>query len=274
MDLKGKVVVVTGAARGIGQAVAQEYAHRGARVVLADISVAAQQEAVSRLQESGHEAYSFQVDVAKDNEVKQFAAQVIKEVGVPDIVHNNAAIIRSGSIIDIEIEDLLQQMDVNVFGYLRVTQAFVRAMIERGQGKIVITASPNGLFPAPMVSANLAAYCLCKAADVSMAQCLAATLKPHGITVSVLFPDMTFSDGIGKIEGKASDEFHQAVGQHMATNGVAAEVNARGLIDGVQSGAFFVSAHPSIKSGLAAWASNGIDPLKDWLDPNTGSNEK
>lgn len=150
MSLKGKVVVVTGAARGIGQAVAQEYASRGALVVLADISVVAQDDVVSRLRASGDKANSFRVDVAKDNEVKQVAAKVIKDIGVPDIVHNNAVITRSRSVIDIEIEHLVQQMDVIVFGYLRITQAFREAMIERGQGEIVLTSSANGLFPPPM----------------------------------------------------------------------------------------------------------------------------
>lgn len=269
MDLKDKIVVVTGAARGIGQAVASEYAHRGARVVLADISGPAQDKVRSQLREKGHEVHSFKVDVSQDSEVKQFAAQVIKDIGVPDIVHNNAAIIRSGSIIDLEIEDLYRQMDVNVFGYIRVTQAFVRAMIERGSGKIVITASPNGLNPPPMVSANLAAYCLCKAADISMAQCLAVTLKPHGVTVSVLFPDLTFSDGIAELQGKASDEFHKGLIHYATTTGVPADVNAQALVDGIQSGLFFVTAHPGIEAGVAAWASNGIDPQTDWLVVNT-----
>lgn len=268
MDFKDRIVVVTGAAGGIGQAAAREYAHQGARVVLADINLAPQQSTVLELRKSGLEAHAYEVDVSSDEQVAKFAASVIQGVGIPDVIHNNAAMTRSGSIIAIEIEDLRQQIDVNVFGYLRVTNAFLPAMIDRGSGHIAITASPNGINPPPMVAANLAAYCISKAANVSTAQCLAVTLKPLGITVSLLFPDLTNTGGGRQLMGKASTEFHQTLA-HIMSLGTGADVVAKKLIEGIKIGKFFVNATPGYETALVEWAKNELDPQRDWVQENT-----
>ncbi|KEF56924.1 uncharacterized protein A1O9_07114 [Exophiala aquamarina CBS 119918] len=268
MEFQGKIVVVTGAAAGIGQALAREYAHQGARVVLADINLAPQESTVVELRRSGLEAYAYEVDVSSDEQVTEFAASVLRDVGVPWVIHNNAAITWSGSIVDIEIEDLRQQIDVNVFGYLRVTNAFLPSMIDRGSGQIAITASPNGINPPPMVAANLAAYCLSKAANVSMAQCLAVTLKPLGIAVSLLFPDLTNTHQGRQFTGKASTEFHQMLA-HIMSNATAADNVAKRLIEGIKVGKFFVNAMPGYEAALLEWAKNELDPHRDWVGENT-----
>ncbi|KEF54373.1 uncharacterized protein A1O9_09539 [Exophiala aquamarina CBS 119918] len=266
MEFGNKIVIVTGAARGIGQAAAREYARQGARVVLADINMTEQQTTASQLRASGYEANAYKVDISKDEEVHQFATWVTENIGIPDLIHNNAVMLRSGGILDIEIEDIQELMNVNVFGYLRVVRAFLPAMLERGSGHIAVTASPNGINPQPMVSANLAAYCLCKAADVSLAQCLAVSLKPLGLSVSLLFPNISYTESVEELSGKAPAEFHQGLAQVMMAHGTSPETNAKMLIEGLKEGKFFVNAHPGYELVLREWVSHDLDPLVDWVD--------
>ncbi|KAK6365135.1 hypothetical protein LTS17_011613 [Exophiala oligosperma] len=258
MEFKSKIIVVTGAARGIGRAAAIEYARQGARVVLADINMAEQQATVSQLRASGYDAHAYKVDISLDEEVHRFAAWVVKNLGAPDLIHNNAVMLRSGGILDIDIDDVQEQMNVNVFGYLRVVRAFLPAMLERGNGHIAVTASPNGINPQPLVSANLAAYCLCKAADVSLAQCLAVSLKPRGLSVSLLLPDISYTE--------SAAEFHQGLAQVMIAHGTSPETNAKILIEGLKEGKFFVNADPGYEDALKDWVSNDLNPLVDWVE--------
>ncbi|KAJ9634175.1 hypothetical protein H2204_006506 [Knufia peltigerae] len=266
MEFKSKIIVVTGAARGIGRAAAIEYARQGARVVLADINMAEQQATVSQLRASGYDAHAYKVDISLDEEVHRFAAWVIKNLGAPDPIHNNAVMLRSGGILDIDIDDAQEQMNVNVFGYLRVVRAFLPAMLERGDGHIAVTASPNGINPQPLVSANLAAYCLCKAADVSLAQCLAVSLKPRGLSVSLLLPDISYTESVKELSGKATAEFHQGLAQVMIAHSTSPETNAKILIEGLKEGKFFVNAHPGYEDALKDWVSNDLNPLVDWVE--------
>lgn len=266
MDYKNKIVVVTGAARGIGQATAKEYARAGARVILADVLAEPQEATVSELRAAGLEAYAYKCDVSSDEQVAQFAAAVQREVGVPDIVHNNAVMIRSGGIVDLDVESIRRQLDVNVLGYLRVTKAFLPAMIERKSGWIAITASPNGLNPPPIVSGNMLAYCLSKAAGVSMAQCMAVSLKPLGIGVSVLFPDVTYTESVEELSGTASPEFHHGFRHFIRNESRSADVVAKNLVEGLKTAKFFVNAYPGWPDALAAWATHDLDPQLDWME--------
>ncbi|KAK2936749.1 Short-chain dehydrogenase/reductase SDR [Fusarium oxysporum f. sp. vasinfectum] len=151
-DCKGKVVVVTGAARGIGQAVSVKFAELGATVVLADIQLAPQEETVAELKRKGLSAYAFQCDVTSDESVAAFATSVLESAGVPGIVYNNAVLVRSGGVLDASPNNIRHELDVNVLGYLRMAQAFLPYMISRGEGWVVNTASPNAFIPPPIVA--------------------------------------------------------------------------------------------------------------------------
>lgn len=262
---EGKTIVVTGAARSIGRAVAMEFARRGARVVLADINNSAQETTVSELKAEGLSAYAYQLDVSSDDQVAQFASSVMEKIGVPDLVFNNAARVESGGILDIEIEDIKKHMDVNVFGYIRVAKAFIPSMIKRGSGHIAIVSSPNGITPQPMVSKNMASYCLSKAADISLAQCLAVSLQPHDIGVSLLFPPLTHSEGAREMTGAAGNEFHRKLGEFLATFGVEPELIATELLDGLKEGKYFICGHAGYIDIIRAWAAGNMDPRTDWM---------
>ncbi|KAI1022138.1 hypothetical protein LB504_007315 [Fusarium proliferatum] len=264
MDYRGKIIVVTGAAHGLGKGVASAYAKAGARVILADIQQELQIPIVEFLRKSGLDAYAYKCDVSNDESVAAFAAQVESEVGTPDIIHNNAVFIRSASIFDLELESLRRQVEVNVFGYIRIIKAFLPKMVARGSGWIVNTASPNGLTPDPAVAVNLLPYCICKSADISLSQSLAVALKPHGIGVSVIFPDVTYTDTVHDLSGSSSAEFNQGFASFLKQNGKDADSEGQRIVNEVAKKKFFTSVLPKFGDILSEWAANGMDPLADY----------
>lgn len=265
MDYQDKIIVVTGAAHGLGRAVAVEFSKAGAHVVLADIQQTPQLATVEALRQAGIKAWAFQCDVGNDDSVSAFATAVQKEVGVPDIIYNNAVLIRSGGIIDLDMASLQQQVNVNVFGYIRMVQAFLPAMAARGTGWIVNTASPNGNMPIPPVASNLFSYCLCKAADISMSQCMAVSLKPLGVGVSVVFPDITYTETVDSLSGTSSDEFHQTFTSFLKQQGKNVDIVGKRIVDALRGGEFFVNVCPGYEDAVVELAKNKLNPMLDYF---------
>ncbi|ENH75307.1 Putative oxidoreductase ephD [Fusarium oxysporum f. sp. cubense race 1] len=260
-DCKGKVVVVTGAARGIGQAVSVKFAELGATVVLADIQLAPQEETVAKLKRKGLSAYAFQCDVTSDESVAAFATSVLESAGVPDIVYNNAVLVRSGGVLDASPDNIRHELDVNVLGYLRMAQAFLPHMISRGEGWVVNTASPNAFIPPPIVANNLLGYCITKGAEVSMSYCMATSLRPRDIKVSVVFPDLTYTDSVHELKGNASDEFHRGFVNFVTTQSRSADLVAGRIVDKlVSTEGYVVNVSDGFEESLKAWVNQGIEP--------------
>lgn len=149
MSLKNKLVLLTGAARGLGRSMSHAYARRGATLILVDINAAGLSSTAAALTAAGHAVHAHTCDVSSAAAVSTLAATVIRDVGVPHIVHNNTMATASGGILDADVEgDIRRQLDVNVLGYLRVAQAFLPAMVAAARGRLVFTVSPNALMPA------------------------------------------------------------------------------------------------------------------------------
>ncbi|KAF5962654.1 putative oxidoreductase ephD [Fusarium bulbicola] len=267
VDYKDKVVVVTGAGRGIGQAVSVKFAEAGAVVVLADIQLAPQQETVAELQKRGLSAYAFKCDVASEDSVAAFASSVIGSAGVPDIIYNNAVLVRSGGVLNASPDNILKEFDVNVLGYLRIAQAFIPHMVTRGTGWIVNTASPNAFIPPPIVADNLLGYCITKGAEASMSYCMAMSLKPLGIKVSLLMPDLTYTDSVHELQGNAPAAFHKGFSEFVTTQSRSAELVAGRIVGKLLSGdaRYLVNVHEGFEESLKTWAAQGMEP-----DPSLG----
>lgn len=260
-DCKGKVVVVTGAARGIGQAVSVKFAELGAIVVLADIQLAPQEETVADLKRKGLSAYAFQCDVTSDESVAAFATSVLQSAGVPDIVYNNAVLVRSGGVLDASPDNIRHELDVNVLGYLRMAQAFLPHMISRGEGWVVNMALPNAFIPPPIVANNLLGYYTTKGAEVSMSYCMATLLRHRDIKVSVVFPDLTYTDLVYELKGNASDEFHRGFVNLVTTQSRSADLVAGRIVDKlVSTEGYVVNVSDGFEESLKAWVNQGIEP--------------
>ncbi|MYV74660.1 SDR family oxidoreductase [Streptomyces sp. SID1046] len=182
----GQLVLVTGAASGIGRATAFAFAEAGARVVAVDRDAegAARTADMSRLVGAA-EAWAECVDVSDEQAMEKLAAKVAAEYGIVDVLVNNAGIGLSGSFLDTTAEDWKKVLDVNLWGVIHGCRIFGKQMAERGQGgHIVNTASAAAYLP----SRTLPAYSTSKAAVLMLSECLRAELASKSIGVSAICP--------------------------------------------------------------------------------------
>ncbi|MFJ7157485.1 SDR family oxidoreductase [Streptomyces sp. NPDC101118] len=182
----GQLVLVTGAASGIGRATAFAFAEAGARIVAVDRDGegAARTAEMARLLGSP-EAWGETVDVSDEQAMEQLAAKVAAEYGIVDVLVNNAGIGLSGAFLDTTAEDWKKVLDVNLWGVIHGCRIFGRQMAERGQGgHIVNTASAAAYLP----SRTLPAYSTSKAAVLMLSECLRAELAGKSIGVSAICP--------------------------------------------------------------------------------------
>lgn len=182
----GRLVLVTGAAGGIGRATAFAFAEAGARVIAVDRDAdgAARTAELARLV-GAPEAWSECCDVSDGQAMEQLAAKVAAERGVVDVLVNNAGIGLAGAFLDTSVEDWRAVLDVNLWGVIHGCRTFGRQMAERGQGgHIVNTASAAAFQP----SKSLSAYSTSKAAVLMLSECLRAELASRGIKVTAICP--------------------------------------------------------------------------------------
>ncbi|MCM9080541.1 SDR family oxidoreductase [Streptomyces sp. NBC_00160] len=182
----GQLVLVTGAASGIGRATAFAFAEAGARVVAVDRDAegAARTADMARLVGAA-EAWAECVDVSDEQAMEKLAAKVAAEYGVVDVLVNNAGIGLSGAFLDTSAEDWKKVLDVNLWGVIHGCRIFGKQMAERGQGgHIVNTASAAAYLP----SRTLPAYSTSKAAVLMLSECLRAELASKSIGVSAICP--------------------------------------------------------------------------------------
>ncbi|MFF2557616.1 SDR family NAD(P)-dependent oxidoreductase [Nocardia sp. NPDC058058] len=184
-DIRPRLVVVTGAGSGIGRAVALRFARGGAQVVVSDIDKDAALATVAKIQAQGRRAVAMQLDVTDPAAWQAFARDVHADLGVPDVLVNNAGILVSGAFLDLEPEDWERQLGVNLLGVVYGCRAFGQQMIEEGKrGHIVNIASAAAFTPTPVMSA----YSVSKAGVKMLTECLRLELAPKGVGVSAICP--------------------------------------------------------------------------------------
>ena len=182
------LVVVTGAGSGIGRATALGFAANGARLVAADIDSGAATSVCELIRGRGGQAHARQVDVADPAAMERFAGWVRAELGVPDVVVNNAGIAIIGPFLAHTEEDWQRIVGINLLGVVRGCRLFGAQMAERGQGgHLVNIASAAAYAPAAL----LPAYSVTKAAVRMLSECLRAELAGDGIGVTAICPGFT-----------------------------------------------------------------------------------
>lgn len=179
------LVVVTGAASGIGRATALAFAADGAEVVLSDIDEAGLAQAVHAITAAGGVAHGFVVDVADAAAVERFAEQVCVEHGTPDIVVNNAGIGVAGAFYDTPAEQFDRVLEVNLGGVVNGCRSFGRRLVERGDGGHIVNVASMAAY-SPLSSLN--AYCTSKAAVYMFSDCLRAELDAAGVGLTTICP--------------------------------------------------------------------------------------
>jgi len=181
ISVAGAVVVVTGAARGIGFAVASRFASRGATVALGDLDGQAAREAAAAI---GHRAYGYQLDVTAPESFRAFLDTVESDCGAIDILVNNAGIMPIGAFLDEPDEITRACFDVNAFAHMTAARIAAPRMIDRGRGHIVNVTSAAG----KIHSAGLASYTASKHAATAFSRSLREELRPHGVSVTAVLP--------------------------------------------------------------------------------------
>jgi len=187
--LEGKVAIVTGAAQGIGRAIAEGLAREGARIVVADLERAEETAA------SFSEGVGMTVDVSSEEDVARLARETVERCGSIDVLVNNAGLYASLEMrpfTEIPLEEWRQVMDVNVASMFLVCRAVVPVMRERGGGKIVNISSGTPFRGVPF----LLHYVTSKGAIVALTRALAKELGKDSIHVNCVAPGFTMSDGV------------------------------------------------------------------------------
>jgi 3-oxoacyl-[acyl-carrier protein] reductase len=184
MRFKGKVVVVTGGAQGIGRAIALGFGREGANVMVADLQADRAQSVAAELQAAGGQAHSVEVNVASEASVNRLAAQTFDRFGRVDVLINDAGIYLRSAVVDMAEEDWDRTINVNLGGNFLCSRAFVPAMRAQKSGRIISIASSiahNG-------AKQFAHYAASKAAIIGFVKALAREVALDGITVNVICP--------------------------------------------------------------------------------------
>ncbi|AUC95179.1 MULTISPECIES: SDR family oxidoreductase [Bradyrhizobium] len=184
MKNSGKVVAITGAARGIGKACAVRFLSDGASVVISDVDGAALAETAREL---GHadRLRTVEADVSKRADVDRIVAHTVKEFGRLDVMVNNAGVARNRDFLEISEAEFDDVMGINLKGAFFGVQAAARQMIAQGGGGVVVNmSSVNALLAIP----SLATYAMSKGAMKQLTSVAAVALAPHGIRVVAVGP--------------------------------------------------------------------------------------
>ncbi len=181
-DLTGKVAIVTGAARGLGQALARGLSAAGAKVALADILDMS--DTLAEIESAGGEAIAVPTDVRRRDRVERLVAETVRKFGTVDILVNNAGVNLIAPSLEFSEEDWDLVLDVNLKGMFLCCQAAGRVMIENGAGAIVNIGSINSEYVFP----NCAAYNASKAGVLLLTKTLAYEWGPHGVRVNAVCP--------------------------------------------------------------------------------------
>ncbi|MBI5633734.1 MAG: 3-oxoacyl-[acyl-carrier-protein] reductase [Nitrospirae bacterium] len=244
MELKGQVVMITGGARGIGKAIAEAFAAKGADLVIADISLETADETAKELSQKGVRAKAAKLDVSKAAEVAGVFDETVKDFGRVDILVNNAGITRDGLLLRMKEEDWDLVLGINLKGVFLCTKEAVKVMVKQRYGRIINIASVVAFMGNP----GQANYSASKAGIIGLTKTTAREYANRGITANAVAP--------GFISTAMTDALSENIRQEMLKS---IPIGKFGSVDDVASAvAFFAAPENGYITGQVIHVNGGM----------------
>ena len=234
--LPNQIAVVTGAGRGIGHAIALNFANAGADVVCVSRTAENAEKAAAEIRGLGRKAWAYSVDVSNTTQVEQACEQILGDTGRVDILVNNAGVTRDGLLMRMSESDWDTVLDTNLKGAFLFTRGFVRSFVKQRSGRIINVASVIGLIG----NAGQSNYAASKAALIGFTKSVARELGSRGITVNALAPGFIETD----MTAVLNDQIRQDLLKKIPLNGFGQPDDvAQAALFLASSGARYITGH-------------------------------
>ncbi|HEY2500396.1 MAG TPA: SDR family oxidoreductase [Mycobacterium sp.] len=249
--LRDKVAVITGAASGIGRAIARALADRGAHIVAVDLDNDGIQALAGELRDQGATALPQRADVSDPQAFEGIRNAALQRFGRVDIVVNNVGVLTNGLPQDIPIAEWQRILDINLMSVVRSNAAFLPMLIDQGSGHLVNTASFAGLFT---YSYDRLPYAATKAAIVQISEGLAIYLRPKNIGVTLLCPGPVLTNIAAAVPTFGGGAPLRTPGEQF---GLLDPAQVGELVaDAILRNRFFVPTHPQVVEELGRRVEN------------------
>jgi len=253
-ELQGRVAVVTGAAGGIGRAIALEFGRHGMNVALADVDEPGMQQVASELEAMGRRALCVTTDVTRKDALENLLARTVAELGACHVAVNNAGVFNSGPMLAASDEQWQRVIDINLWGVIRGSRLFGAHFAKQGEGHVVNTSSAAGLFPTP----GMCSYSTTKYAIVGFTQQLRWELAASGVGVTLLCPGVVKT----RIAMKPGVGLEHVDMEKVVSGAPSPEGLARKVVRAVRKN------HPLVRYGFDSYVYSMMRLLPIWLiDP-------
>jgi NAD(P)-dependent dehydrogenase (short-subunit alcohol dehydrogenase family) len=261
LDLTGRNFVVTGAASGIGHAIAESLVRVGAHVALVDRDGAGAQRAADRLHAQGARAIAVECDTSSEADVAQAGVRIRREFGKVNGLVNNAGLLRAGGLKEVAINDWNAVLAVNLTGYLLCSREFGQDMLAAEHGSIVHVASISALHP----QTSSGAYSASKAGVLLLSKQLAAEWGPRGVRSNAICP--------GMIRTSLSAKFYEVPGFEARRAAVTASRRVGEPQDIADPTLFLLSDRAAYVNGAELVVDGGLDCMLMDMVPRPGFND-
>lgn len=253
-SVRGKLVLITGGAMGMGRDTACRFAREGAKIILVDMNQQALDDTAREIGLRGANVWKFKLDVTDREGVYALADKVQSEIGTVDILINNAGIVKGSPLLELDDELIRLHWEVNVLGLTWFMKAFLPGMIQRGEGHVVNMASASGLIGVP----NVATYAATKWAVIGLTESVRAELEAlghAGIKFSVICPSYVTTGMFEGVKAPLLTPFLKS--QTMANKIYLAVVEDKTMV----LEPFMVKLTPALKALLPAKVFNTVSDL-------------
>jgi NAD(P)-dependent dehydrogenase (short-subunit alcohol dehydrogenase family) len=230
-------VFITGAASGLGKALALACARRGARVAIADVAEGRAGEAAAEVEKAGGEALSIRCDICSDSDVADAAGRIEEAWGGLDVLVNNAGVAAAGTAIETSMDDWKWMIDINLLGAVRVAKAFLPMMTAVGSGHVVNVASVAGIVQSP----GMACYNVAKAGMIALSETMKSELEGFGIGVTVACPSFFKTNLMESYRGP--EPGNSVADKLMTRSRLTADDIADSIVSAVEKNELFVFGH-------------------------------